>query len=112
MSMVFCLVSPLLSFIPRTLQVMRVLPVADHVTIEAELPRGQVDCPACGLSSERLHSRYWRVLRDLPWQGRPVTIQVAARRFRCLDATCRVKTFSERLGEVAIPLARRTKRLG
>ena len=107
-----CLVSSLLSFIPQTLQVTRVLPAPDHVTIEAELPRGQVDCPACGLSSERLHSRYWRVLRDLPWQGRPVTIRLAARRFRCLNAGCRLKTFSECLAEVAVPLARRTKRLG
>jgi len=110
--MVLCLVSPLLSFIPQALQVLRVLPTSEQVIIEAELPRGQADCPACGSSSRRLHSRYWRGLRDLPWQGRAVTIRVAARRFRCLDATCRVRTFSERLGEVATPLARRTRRLG
>jgi len=109
---VLCLVSPLLSFIPRTLHVLRVLPAADHVTIEAELQRSQAACPSCGSSSGRLHSRYWRVLGDLPWQGRPVTIRVAARRFRCLDAGCRLKTFSERLGGVAVPLARRTRRLG
>jgi transposase len=110
--MVLCLVSPLLSFIPRALQVLRVLPAVDHVDIEAELQRSQAACPACGSSSGRLHSRYWRVLGDLPWQGRPVTIRVAARRFRCLDAGCKLKTFSERLGEVAMPLARRTRRLG
>ena len=44
------------------------------------------NCPACGLASRRLHSHYPRVLRDLPWQGRPATIRVTARRFRCLNS--------------------------
>jgi transposase len=26
-------------------------------------------CPACGQSSHRIHSRYYRTLSDLPWMG-------------------------------------------
>jgi transposase len=104
--------SSLLSKLPRTLELIAVLPAVDHVIVEAGLPRSAVDCPACGLPSRRLHSRYPRVLRDLPWQGRPATIRVAARRFRCLNPACGRKTFAERLGSVAPVSARRTTRLG
>lgn len=109
-----CLVSsPLLSFVPRALQVLRVQPTPDQVTIEAGLHRNSAAvCPACGAASERVHSGYKRVLRDLPWQGRPVTIRVAARRLRCLNSTCERKTFVEPLGDVAAASARRTQRLG
>jgi transposase len=53
-----------------------------------------------------------RKLRDLPWQGRPVTIRVAARRFRCINSACDRKTFAERLNDVALVSRRRTERLG
>ena len=100
------------SFVPCALQVLRVLPSADDVTIEAG-PRGSsADCPSCGLRSWRIHSSYLRKLRDLPWQGRPVTIRVAARRFRCSNGACDRKTFAERLEDVALVYARRTERLG
>src|SRR5690349_24436274 len=62
----------LLSFIPRALRVLRVLPSPDQVTIEAGPRGGSANCPSCGLRSHRIHSGYVRKLRDLPWQGRPV----------------------------------------
>ena len=111
--MVVCLMpSPLLSIVPATLAISRVLPTIEDVTIEAGLARSAVDCPDCGLPSRRLHSHYPRVLCDLPWQGRPATIRVKARRFRCLNSACTRKTFAERLGSVAPASARRTARLG
>jgi transposase len=91
--MVVCLVpSSLLSIVPASLEISRVLPTTSDVTIEASLARSPVDCPDCGLPSQRLHSHYPRVLRDLPWQGRPATIRVMARRFRCLNLLCARKT--------------------
>ena len=111
--MVVCLVSSaLLSALPHTLEAIDIQPNSDRVTIEAELPRMLVCCPQCGFPSHRLHSRYKRTLSDLPWQGRPATIQIAARRFRCVNAACGRKTFTEQLGAVAGSLARRTTRLG
>ena len=103
--------SPLLSIVPAALEISRVLPTAVDVAIEAGLARKPVCCPACGVLSRRLHSRYPRVLRDLPWQGRPATIRVTARRFRCLNSACARKTFAEHLGPVATASARRTTRL-
>ena len=110
--MVVCLVpSSLLSIVPAALKISRVLPTTADVTIEAGLARSAVDCPDCGMPSRRLHSHYPRVLRDLPWQGRPATIRITARRFRCLNLLCARKTFAERLGSVAPTSARRTARL-
>jgi transposase len=103
--------SPLLSLIPRALRVLRVLPAADHVTIEAGPCRCMAECPTCGSASWRVHSNYLRKLRDLPSHGRAVMIHVSARRFRCLNVACARKTFAERL-EDALAYARRTKRLG
>jgi transposase len=111
-SKVLCLVSSrLLSFIPRTLEVLNVLSTGDHVTIEAASRRCSAECTACGSPSRRVHSSYLRTLHDLPSHGRQVIIHVAARRFRCLNASCARKTFAERL-DAAAAYARRTKRLG
>jgi len=98
--------------VPAALKISRVVPTIKNVIVEAGLARSPVHCPTCGLPSRRLHSHYPRVLRDLPWQGRPATIRVTARRFRCLNPACARKTFAERLGSIAPVSARRTARLG
>jgi transposase len=69
-------------------------------------------CPLCGTKSTRIHSRYRRILTDLPSQGRRVVVTVNARRFRCLVVECRRQIFAERLeSTVGAPFARRTARL-
>ena len=105
-------VSPtLLSFIPSLLKVTRVLPTTGCVTIEAAPRSVAADCPTCRVPSRRIHSSYRRVLHDLPWQGRPVVIHVAARRFHCLNRLCARRTFAERLTDVTHRSGRRTGRL-
>jgi transposase len=103
--------SSVLSLIPRALRILRVLPAADHVIVEAGPSGCMAECPTCGSASWRVHSNYMRKLRDLPAHGRVVVIHVSARRFRCLNAACVRKTFAERLDD-ALVCARRTKRLG
>jgi len=102
----------LLPLIPAALQVMQILPAPDRITIlTAPKPSGSA-CPLCGAVSSRVHSHYTRTLADLPWQGRAVTVQVRARRFRCGRAGCPRQVFAERLPDVAPSWARRTARLG
>lgn len=91
--------------------VTRVLSASDHVTIEAAPRLASAECPMCSTPSRRVHSSYRRSLLDLPWQGRPVTIELSARRFRCLNRACERRTFAERLTEVARRSDRRTGRL-
>ncbi|WP_408903665.1 transposase family protein [Roseomonas acroporae] len=55
----------------------------DRLTIVVTPLQPQAACPICGIPSRHIHSRYDRVLHDLPWQGRPVRLLVRARRFRC-----------------------------
>ena len=102
----------LLPLIPAGLTVVQVLPSSDRVTIVARPLAETALCPDCGAPSRRLHSRYGRRLFDLTCHGRPVALQVQARRFRCLVSTCPRQTFAERLNGVAALAARRTERLG
>ena len=69
-------------------------------------------CPGCGTKSGRVHSRYVRLLADLPMAGRPVRLLLVARRFRCDALCCGRRIFTERFDpEVLAPWARRTARL-
>jgi transposase len=102
----------LLPLIPAGLLVQQILPSPDHLTILATPRQRSAPCPDCATSSRRVHSRYERAFADLPWQGRPVTLRVQARRFRCLNPACARQTFAERLADTAPAAARRTTRLG
>jgi transposase len=101
-----------LPLIPASLIVNEVLSISDNVIIQASPCQASAPCPTCAHLSGRLHSRYQRTLADLPWQGRPVALQVQARRFRCLNPACGRQTFAERLPGVASAAGRRTERLG
>jgi transposase len=102
----------LLPLIPAGLSVVQVLPAPDRITIVTAPRSSQSACPLCGAVSGRVHSHYSRRLADLPWQGRTVMLQVRARRFRCVSASCSRRIFTERLPDVAPSRARRTMRLG
>ena len=67
-------------------------------------------CPACGQLSNRVHSRYYRILRDLPCMGIPVNLKLHVRRFFCDMPTCPKRTFVERT-DAAAAYARKTHRL-
>src|SRR6266571_5769946 len=68
-------------------------------------------CPLCQCCSESIHSRYSRVVADLPWAGRAVRLELHVRRFFCQNQECKRQIFTERLPEVVAPSARRTTRL-
>ncbi|WP_306209193.1 transposase family protein [Actinoplanes sp. RD1] len=56
---------------------------------------GEQCCPACSVSSRRVHSRYQRRLADLPVAGRLVELCLTVRRFFCLNTVCEMRTFVE-----------------
>jgi len=97
--------------VPKGLLVQQVRPTAGHVTIVATPQHPAVPCPSCRRPSRDVHSRYERRLRDLPWQGRPVTLVLRVRRLRCRTASCHRITFCERLPGIAPAAARRSGRL-
>jgi transposase len=68
-------------------------------------------CPLCQCRSESIHSRYTRVVADLPWAGWAVRLKLHVRRFFCRNQECKGRIFTERLPSVVAPYARRTTRL-
>lgn len=68
-------------------------------------------CPECGTTSLRVHSRYSRIITDLPCAGRKIKLHLTVRRFVCIVVHCRRKIFAERYGDGVIrPMACRTAR--
>jgi transposase len=68
-------------------------------------------CPLCGHASTRVHSHYTRRLADLPWQGLALKLVLHTRKFFCDNPACARQIFTERLPDLVVPYARRTRRL-
>jgi transposase len=69
-------------------------------------------CPGCQRISRSRHSWYWRSLRDLPVQGTQVILRLHLGRWRCRNAVCERRIFTEPLSKVCAPYAQQTKRAG
>jgi len=80
-----------------------------HITMTSTQPTAA--CPVCAEASSRIHSRYQRTVRDLPWAGYTVQVLLHVRRFFCSNTSCERKIFAERLGDTSRAFARRTERL-
>jgi transposase len=85
--------------------------LGETLLIEAHPTRSATPCPTCQTPSTRVHSRYWRTLRDLPVSTHRVLLRLRVRRLRCVCSTCPRRTFAERLPDLAPLYAQRTPRL-
>lgn len=84
---------------------------AEQVQVDLAAMAPAMPCPRCGTSANRIHSRYQRILADLPMIQRPVVLILHVRRFFCHQAACLQRTFCERLPDLVAAGARRTTRL-
>src|SRR5436309_13138176 len=90
--------------LPFTLPGCRVDAIRTDATvllIEAHTTAPTAMCPDCHHPSIRVHSRYIRLLRDLPITEQAVRVLLRVRRFRCPTPTCPRRTFAERLPALA-----------
>ena len=101
--------NPSLPSVPDGLHVDELTLEAAGLLITARTTAAQAFCPTCGRPSIRVHSSYWRTLKDLPWQDRAVTWRVKVRRFRC--GHCPGRIFAERVPGLGRAKARRSGRL-
>ena len=77
-------------------------PKAGAIQLELRASQPSSLWPSCDRRSFRVHSRHWRTLADLPWEGVPVRILLGARKFFCVDERCPRRIFTEQLpGTVA-----------
>lgn len=96
---------------PKELEFVSFVHDGPGVVIHLRTRRPRVSCPECGTSTHRVHSRYTRMLADLPWHGSAVKVVLQTRRFFCFTSVCSRRIFAERLPETAAHYARRTLRL-
>ena len=102
-------VSSLLPEAGRTVvAAVRITPA--RIEIDLEGTDESCCCPGCGTSSRRVHSRYVRTVRDLPWRGTPMILRFQTRRFFCDNPECRRKFFAEQLEDLAGRYRRSTPR--
>jgi transposase len=100
------------SLVPRGLVFDSVSDSTDSIILTARSNVASADCPLCGMTSRRIHSRYLRLVADLPCAGKGVRIRMITRRFVCEVPHCRRQIFAERFGDDVVPIrARRTTRL-
>jgi len=70
---------------------------AGAIQVELRANQPSSPCPSCDRRSSRVHSRYWRTVADLPWEGIPVQILLRARKFFCVNERCSRRIFTEQL---------------
>ena len=80
----------------------------DGLTLICERVTRTARCPICGTVSHRIHSRYERLVRDLPVQKVQVILHLHVRKFSCDHPECRRRIFTERLPQVTSPHGRFT----
>ena len=79
-----------------------------HFHVSSSLDYGV--CPYCGHVSHRVHSRYVRVVQDLPVLGEQVILYLKVRKFFCPNDDCAKNTFAEQPGNEIFRYRRRTCR--
>jgi hypothetical protein len=102
---------PVLPFVLPGCSVDTIRTTASVLLLEAHTTAPTATCPDCRQKSARIHSRYTRLLRDLPLTQQAVRVLLGVRRFFCMTSRCPRRTFAERLGELAPFRAQRTVRL-
>jgi transposase len=79
------------------IEIDEVVDTGAGLVIAARVRARQAGCRGCAMPSVRVHSRYRRMLADVPVGGRPTRIVLWVRRFFCANAVCEVQTFVEQV---------------
>lgn len=79
------------------LEVMAVQSREDQVIISVQSRKTQDVCPACKVNSTKLHSHYYRKIKDLPAFNNKVCLHIKARKWYCHNELCNQKIFTESL---------------
>lgn len=81
-------------------RVLDVIETRSEVVVTVETTADVVGCATCGVRAEA-QDRLRVDVRDLPFGGRPVRLVWLKRRWRCADADCPARTWTEESGHVA-----------
>jgi transposase len=70
---------------------------ATQLALRVTSMQALVHCPICRFPTRRVHSRYVRMVADLPWGPWRVVRHLQVRKFFCANGRCTRRTFPERL---------------
>ena len=68
-------------------------------------------CPACNACSSKLHSYYFRKVKDLPAFGNRVDLHIRAKKWHCYNPHCVRQIFTERFDHFFKPYKRTSDRI-
>jgi transposase len=94
-----------------SLQLNELYTADDGILFVLRSTSDETACPLCAQPSAAVHSHYARSIADLPCVGIAMRLQVHVRKFFCRNPACTRQVFCERLPALALPYARRTRRL-
>jgi transposase len=97
--------------LPPGVEILTTTTVDDLLRVEVVSTRSSSCCPLCFHRAMRIHSRYTRVVADVPCGGLQVQLVLHVRKFFCDTPQCPRKIFTERLSAFVHPWARMTTRL-
>ncbi len=97
--------------LPPGLEIRTTTTVDDLLRVEVASTRSSSSSPLCLHPAMRIHSRYRRVVADVPCAGLQVQLVLQVRKFFCDTVDCSRKIFTERLPLFVQPWARMTTRL-
>lgn len=96
--------------LPDNVVVDQVRVLYDCVTVVLRSVAPSAACPLCSPPATHIHSRYQRMIADVPSGGRQVVLSLLVRKFFCQNSQCLRRIFAERLLELVRPRARMTLR--
>lgn len=96
---------------PAGITIDSIDPSAHELLIRVACDFPRMPCPECQQPSARIHSRYQRLIADLPCAGRNVILALTLRKFVCGTPGCPRKIFTERLPGLVESYGRMTGRL-
>lgn len=96
---------------PNKFEIEEIINTELSVQLTLSARASKADCPLCNKPAQRVQSRYFRTLSDLPISGQRVLLQLRVRRFHCDYPDCSRQIFAERFEALTQPYAQRTDRL-
>src|SRR5260370_17513140 len=88
------------------LQLVRLEADEQSLIAIVETTSSEALCPLCHCRSESIHSRYTRVVADLPWAGWAVRLKLHVRRFFCRNQEGQGRIFTQPWPTLVSPSAR------
>ena len=83
--------------LPANLQITQMVSLAGALDVFAVSIPAACACPLCGQQSHQIHSRYRRVMADVPCGSQQVHLYLEVRKFFCRTSACPRKIFTERI---------------